>query len=247
MQPSEPNDETDARIAAERIVSDIRTGVLAPGFKLRVAELRTRYGIGASPLREALSLVTSLGYATTESHRGYRVAEVSVADLADITSAREVIETGMLRASMLAHSDEWTVGIVSARERLRLLAGKAGPGSLGRSELMRAAHKQLHIALVAGCSSRRLAEMQSLLFDQAGRYREIMVGQIHSPQDFFDVHDLLVQTILSGDIDKACEELRQHLRRTMQDVYCGTSPDGASPDQDAISSHGRAEQPATSS
>jgi len=219
MHASDLADETDARVAADRIVSDIRAGALPPGHKLRVAELRSRYGIGASPLREALSLVTSLGYATSESHRGYRVAAVSANDLSDITRAREVIETGMLKESMLAHNDEWAVGIVSARERLRLLASKSVSGRLDESELMKAAHKQLHIALVAGCASRRLSEMQSLLFDQAGRYRDIMIGRILSPQEFFEVHDSLVQTILSGDVEKACEELRQHLRRTLHDVY----------------------------
>ena len=219
MHASDLADETDARVAADRIVSDIRTGALPPGHKLRVAELRSRYGIGASPLREALSLVTSLGYATSESHRGYRVAAVSAEDLSDITRAREVIETGMLKASMLAHNDEWAVGIVSARERLRLLASKSVPGRLDESDSMKAAHKQLHVALVAGCASKRLAEMQSLLFDQAGRYRDIMIGKILSPQEFFEAHDSLVRTILSGDVEKACEELRQHLRRTLHDVY----------------------------
>jgi GntR family carbon starvation induced transcriptional regulator len=219
VQATELADETDGRVAADRIVADIRTGVLAPGQKLRVTELRDRYGIGASPLREALSLVTSLGYATAESHRGYRVAEVSAADLADITRAREIIETGMLRESMLAHNDEWAIGIVTARERLRRLAVKSPPGRMDASEFIRSAHKQLHIALVAGCASKRLAGMQSLLFDQAGRYRDIMIGKVPSPQHFFETHEALVQTVLSGDVEKACEELREHLRRTLNAVY----------------------------
>jgi GntR family transcriptional regulator, carbon starvation induced regulator len=212
-------EETQARIAADRIINDIRSGALAPGHKLRVIELRNRYGIGASPLREALSLVTSLGYATSENHRGYRVAEVSAADLTDITHAREVIELGMLRESMLAHNDDWAVGIITAQERLRRAVMKATSGRMESSEAISAAHKQLHIALVAGGTSKRLANMQSLLFDQASRYRDIMVSKIPSPEDFFETHEALVKTILSGDIEAASEELRQHLRRTLHDVY----------------------------
>jgi GntR family carbon starvation induced transcriptional regulator len=212
-------EETQARVAADRIINDIRSGALAPGQKLRVIELRNRYGIGASPLREALSLVTSLGYATSENHRGYRVAEVSAADLADITRAREVIELGMLQESMLAHNDEWAVGIVTAQERLRRAVMKASSGRMESSELIGAAHKQLHIALVAGSTSKRLAGMQSLLFDQASRYRDIMVSKIPHPEDFFETHEALVQTILSGEVERASEELRQHLRRTLHEVY----------------------------
>jgi GntR family carbon starvation induced transcriptional regulator len=187
--------------------------------------------------KNALSLVTSLGYATAESHRGYRVAEISADDLADITRAREIIETGMLRESMLAHNDEWAIGIVTARERLRRLAAKSTPGRMDGSDFIKSAHKQLHVALVAGCASKRLAGMQSLLFDQACRYRDIMIGKVPSAEHFFETHEALVETILSGDVEKACEELREHLRRTLNDVYMeadiSVDPTGHAPDLDS--------------
>jgi GntR family carbon starvation induced transcriptional regulator len=178
-------EETQVSVAADRIMSDIRTGALVAGSKLRIAELRARYGIGASPLREALSMVASLGYATSESHRGYRVAEMSPMDLADITRAREVIEVGMLRESMTTN----------------------------------AAHKQLHMALVAGCGSTRLAKMQDLLFDQAARYRDIMLNEIRSPAHFVEIHETLAGVVLSGDIERARTALRDHLNRTLVEVY----------------------------
>lgn len=199
-------------------MADIRLGVLAPGQRLTVSDLRARYRIGASPLREALSLVTTLGYATSESHRGCRVAEVSREDLSDITRAREIIEIGMLRESMNAHNDEWAIGIISAAERLKRLAARS-PDRIEAADPIKAAHKQLHIALVAGCDSRRLVRMQDLLFDQAGRYRDLMIGEVSSTKHFVETHETLVQVILAGDIEKACEALRDHLRRTLRDVY----------------------------
>jgi GntR family carbon starvation induced transcriptional regulator len=216
-------EETQAGIAAERIMADIRTGLLRPGHKLKMAELRARYGMGASPLREALSMVTSLGYVTSESHRGYRVAAVSENDRAAITRAREVIEAGMLRESMLAHNDEWAIGVLSATERLRRLTAKCALGTLEGIDPIQAAHKQLHMALVSGCTSKRLATMQALLFDQAARYRDIMIGEVRSAQHFFDTHEELVQVVLSGDVERACESLRDHLRRTLREVYSGAN------------------------
>jgi GntR family transcriptional regulator, carbon starvation induced regulator len=68
--------------------------------------------------------------------------------------------------------------------------------------------------------------MQSLLFDQASRYREIMVGKIPRREDFFETHEALVRTILSGEVEHACEALRQHLRLTLHDVY-GDEQDNA--------------------
>jgi GntR family transcriptional regulator, carbon starvation induced regulator len=219
LEPIEIAQETQAEVAAECIIRDIRNGVLVPDHKLRVTELRERYGIGASPLREALSIVTSLGYATSESHRGYRVAALSPADLADITNAREIIETGMLRDSMLAHSDEWAIGIITANERLKRLVARCPANQMVPAEPIKEAHKRLHIALTAGCNSERLAKMQDLLFDQAGRYRDLMLAEVRSPQHFVDTHDALVQTVLGGDVNIACESLRDHLRRTLREVY----------------------------
>jgi GntR family carbon starvation induced transcriptional regulator len=211
-------EETQVSVAADRIMSDIRTGALVAGSKLRIAELRARYGIGASPLREALSMVASLGYATSESHRGYRVAEMSPMDLADITRAREVIEVGMLRESMTTHDDEWAVGIISATERLKRLVAKSQKDGM-HGETTNAAHKQLHMALVAGCGSTRLAKMQDLLFDQAARYRDIMLNEIRSPAHFVEIHETLAGVVLSGDIERASTALRDHLNRTLVEVY----------------------------
>ena len=45
----------------DRARSDILTGVLEPGQKLKIDELRQAYGSGSSPIREALSLLTSDG------------------------------------------------------------------------------------------------------------------------------------------------------------------------------------------
>ena len=59
---------TRASAVYERLRADIAHGVLEPGSKLRVGAMSERYGVGASPLREALSrlsaegLVFPLGY-----------------------------------------------------------------------------------------------------------------------------------------------------------------------------------------
>jgi len=214
------SDETLARVAAERIIGDILSGTLEPGRKLRVIELKQQYGIGASPLREALLLVTALGYATGESHRGYRVAAVSRQDLADITMAREVIELGMLGACMAAPNDEWAIGIVTAMERFRRAVQAAG-NAFHASEVVAATHKALHAACVAHCGSPRLVAMQALLFDQARRYRDLMLQGLQSAEDFISVHEQLVNVILSGDAVGAAEALRRHLQLTLRDVYPG--------------------------
>src|ERR1700694_1563026 len=69
-----------------KIREDIVFGHLAPGEKLRIEDLRGRYGLGATPLREALSRLSAIGLVEASAQRGFRVARVSVEDLDDVTA-----------------------------------------------------------------------------------------------------------------------------------------------------------------
>jgi GntR family carbon starvation induced transcriptional regulator len=135
----------------------------------------------------------------------------------------------MLRESMLAHNDDWAIGIISEMERLRRVAAKSSSDRVGGSDALKLAHKQLHVALTAGSTSQRLGKMQDFLFDQAGRYRDIMIAEMRSPKHFVETHEALVQTILSGNVDKACEALREHLQRTLREVYSPVGSDTVEP------------------
>lgn len=219
------SDETQAEIAVDRLTSDILSGSLSPGRKLRVAELKALYGLGASPLREALSRVVSLGYVTSETRRGYRVAEMSQQDLADITRVRQLIETQMLRESMAARQDEWELGVIGALERMRLVLRKKNLDAGFGDDLVGAAHKKLHTAIVSGCTSPRLIAMQDLLFDQASRYREMMISEVSSPMAFLQKHENLIDKVLGDDVEGAIVALLGHLNLTLSDVYGGIAGD----------------------
>src|SRR5262245_1055433 len=73
------NGQTLTEQVLDRLRDDIVSGRLAASEKLRVQDLSERYGVGASPLREALSRLTADGLVENESNRGFRVAPMSVA------------------------------------------------------------------------------------------------------------------------------------------------------------------------
>jgi len=58
----------------QRLREDIVSGRLAPREKLRLAELKTRYAMGSSPLREALSRLVGEGLVTFEGNRDFGYA-----------------------------------------------------------------------------------------------------------------------------------------------------------------------------
>jgi DNA-binding GntR family transcriptional regulator len=211
--------ETLIEVAVERLTADIISGALPPDKKLQIADLKERYGIGASPLREGLAQLSTLGFVVFDSRRGFRVTPISKEDLDDITALRKVIETTALRQSIEFGDDEWEVGIVTAFARLeRVVARISNPDNTEETDLEQA-HKQLHIALVSACRSHRLQSLQSVLYDQARRYRHLMLEQIHDLQTFLTIHDELVKVILSRQSDKACAMLAGHIDLTPINVY----------------------------
>jgi DNA-binding GntR family transcriptional regulator len=84
----------------QRLREDIVSGRLAPREKLRLAELKTRYEMGSSPLREALSRLVGEGLVTFEGNKGFRVRGLSREDLADIAYMRTAVETFAIRTAI---------------------------------------------------------------------------------------------------------------------------------------------------
>jgi GntR family transcriptional regulator, carbon starvation induced regulator len=64
---------TVAESIYQRLRQDILWGRFAPGSPLRSDELRSRYDVGISPLREALTRLTSERLVTSIGQRGFRI------------------------------------------------------------------------------------------------------------------------------------------------------------------------------
>ena len=90
----------------DKMRNDILSGELPPGEKLRVEYLRTRYGVGASPIREALNRLSVDGVVMRVDQKGFRVAEVSVAELDELIKTRCWRKKQRLQ-SIAAGDDAW--------------------------------------------------------------------------------------------------------------------------------------------
>ena len=78
--------------ALARLRDDIVACRLMPNKWLRVEMLRERYGIGTSPIREALMRLEAEGLVELEQNKGFKVSNVSSEGLADLMRTRIEIE-----------------------------------------------------------------------------------------------------------------------------------------------------------
>ena len=84
----------------------IVTGELGPSEKLKIDELRRRLHTGASPIREALSLLTSDHLVERLDHRGFRAAAISRENFWEILVLRCTLEDMALRQSLIVYRAE---------------------------------------------------------------------------------------------------------------------------------------------
>lgn len=213
---SEP---TLAELAAQRLQREILSGGFLPGDRLGVTELAQAFGMGATPIREGLSRLVSQGLIVAIGRRGFRVSEIDREDLVDITRLRFVVEREGLRLSFERGDDAWEGDILATLHRLRSFVRRHGIEKHEGSPEFDELHKAFHEALIAGCGSKRIRQTASQLYDQAYRYRRLMMKKLSDPGHFIAVHEELADVALKRDFDHASHLLQDHLETTLRYVY----------------------------
>ena len=207
--------------AATLVEQDILAGLLAPGSRLGIVDLVQRYEIGATPLREGLSRLMSRGLIVGTGQRGFRVADISRDDLLDITLMRSAVEIEAIRLAIENGDDAWEAGILSALHQMRRYIERTGDPFREGAEDFDQLHKGFHTALLAACGSKRLLAAHSDLYDQAYRYRRVMMRSFDNGKKFVRSHQLLAERIIRRDIKGSQAMLAAHLRSTLDIVYPG--------------------------
>ncbi len=211
--------ETLSERAAQRLEADILAGALPPGGRLGIVETAARYGVGATPLREALSRLAARGLVDASGNRGFRVKPVSRDDLADIVRVRTVLEREALRLGIAAGDDAWEGVIVAALHRLKRYVRENPRGFREGEPAFDALHKGFHMALIAACGSPRMLAGCSSLYDEAYRYRRLMMASLFDREAFLEAHDSLAEATLERRPAQATALLEAHIASTLRHVY----------------------------
>lgn len=210
---SEPR-QTLATTVYEAIRLDIIEGRCRPGEKLLSEALRDRYGAGISPIREALSRLHSEGWVLREEQRGFRVAEISRAELLELIRTRVLVE-GLAVQEAIARQE------VEAEEALVLAFHRMGkvqrylPGDHPERNLeWETRHRAFHMALIAGCRSKWLVQFCAQLFDMAERYR-LVAATVYPERKEREEHREIMEAYLHGDAAGVRDLLARHYQTTV--------------------------------
>jgi GntR family carbon starvation induced transcriptional regulator len=212
---------TYAQAVQHRLAADILAGDLEPGRKLRLHALCESYGVGMSPLREALAGLAGQGLVFQDGQRGFRVAAASLEDLADVTFNRLAMETMALRLAMSRGGAEWEAQILASQHRL-----SRHPRTSDKliDETWEDLHRAFHLSLIAACGSPRLIGFCRTLHDLFDRYRRLGVQSAGRHPKVSASHADLVAAVINRETDSALDLLDRHVAESAREISAMLSP-----------------------
>jgi DNA-binding GntR family transcriptional regulator len=201
---------TLAEKAFDTLHAAIITGQLRPGTRLPIEELADLLQMSPMPIREAVRRLDAAGLVENIPHRGARVTELSLADLAEVIEARLALEILAIRRSAERFTDEHEA---HARECLTVLNELPDDNSA----LTSTAHAAFHFSLYAAADSAWLVRLIRPVWETSERYcLEIptcrqLVSRRHE-------HEAILGACVAHDVDRAAIALHDHLATTANSI-----------------------------
>ncbi|GAA1714737.1 GntR family transcriptional regulator [Fodinicola feengrottensis] len=198
------------RSLREEITETLRgaviSGELAPGVVYSAPSLAEQFGVSATPVREAMLDLAKEGLVEIARNKGFRVTELSAAELDDLTELRALIEIPVIRRIAQAGVDPAVI------ERLRPLAAGIEAAASRRDFI---AHVTIdldfHLTLLAQAGNPRLVEIVRSLRTSSRLYGLKALTEGSALFDSSHEHAELLDLIQARDADGAERLMRQHL------------------------------------
>lgn len=223
--PHTAYDDTRSKASAvlRRLRADIVAGVLPPGQKLHLRTLVERYGVGTSPIREALCQLIGEHLVVLRSQRGFSVASVCVADLADVIVARRHAEIFALGLSIERGDEHWRERVRRATDAFSTVAAKVGdPRPI--DEHWERIHREYHFALIEACNSPILLGLCKSIYHRFDRYRRIAVPVQSFMAGTARDHRAISEAAICGDRQRAQQLLTEHIADIAEVVAANFPP-----------------------
>jgi DNA-binding GntR family transcriptional regulator len=194
--------------------ADIIQGVLKPGLKLKIEDLTQRYNVGSSPVREALSLLTSYALVARNDQRGFRVVEASTEEFDELLRTRQWVEQRAVEESIAHGGTQWEEDIILATYRLSRVSRSSSDEMFVANDDWEKLHKNFHMALISACGSSILLKFCDQLYDRNTRYRHLSAPSAYPKRMINTEHADLSDAVLARDNEKAVGLLINHYNTT---------------------------------
>lgn len=215
-----PTSESDR--AYQLMRAAVIAGTFPPGERLRPAAIQERFGVGLTPIREALMRLGVEGLVVGEPQRGFRVRDASLAEFNDLMETRRELERICLTRSITRGNETWESAIVAAMHLLSRTPLPSTRSDARTADLWEQRHRNFHLALVSACDSSWRLHFWNVLADHSERYRKLRLlrrgERVAQVRDLDAEHQRIMEAVLARNEALACRLMDQHLLATQQAI-----------------------------
>ncbi|WEZ85956.1 GntR family transcriptional regulator (plasmid) [Rhizobium sp. 32-5/1] len=200
----------------EAIKAMIVTGQLTPGRRLTELELVEQLQVSRTPVREALNRLERDGLVIERPRTGFAVVHFDEAMLRNVFDIRVVLDEHATRLAMARITDDEVDvlrGLVAECERL----AAHDPTPRGRLQEMQTG-LEIHRSIARYSGNPMLADMLNGLLEKCQVYVWMELTQLNDWQQARDEHHAIVEAIAARDVQKACDEARQHINQSRDGI-----------------------------
>lgn len=204
--------------------NSILHGELAPGQRLKAANLAKEHDTSLTVLREALNRLTGEQLVDFEPQVGFSVRKLSIEDLIDLVDQRILFEGIALRRCMQSGDITWQAEVLAAHHRLTRTSMYSDEPVSGQSSARISAqwsvrHTEFHNTVLEDCGSPRLFRTIQQLAREADLYHHALMPHMAMRNNTMDdEHGALVRAILDEDTEQAVQLLSEHQIRTRDEM-----------------------------
>ncbi|MER7952534.1 GntR family transcriptional regulator [Streptomyces sp. NPDC096079] len=196
--------QTAQQFVLEELRRAITSGELRPGRPIRQEALAARFEVSRVPLREALKALEAEGLVVHHVHRGYFVAELSLADLEEIYRIRELLETEAVRAAVRRLPED----TVDTLERIQREVERAAEAA--DVAAMAVANRLFHFTLIEASGMPRLVRLVTTLWDSTDAYRSLYYTDSPHREQAVREHRAVISALRELDAEAAVRLLDEH-------------------------------------
>lgn len=172
---------------------EIMSCQIAPGEALYEGELAARLGVSKTPVREALSMLIQEGFVELRSRQGYRVTDLTLADIQEMFHLRLLLEPAAAELAAERASAEQL-------KELQMLADESyvhGREDTYSNFIVK--NRLFHMKIAEASGSRRLAKIHKSLLEEMARLFYIGLELRDSADEQVAEHKELLDALLKGN------------------------------------------------
>ena len=180
---------------------------LAPGSPVNEVALAAELGVGLAPVRSALRRLAWENLVVILPRRGTLVAELDVADLAEIFELRLELEGLSARLAGERATDEQRAALRALIERTR------APLASGDQVALIELDRELHAAIADVAGNTLLAAQLDWFYGHVLRLWSASLDRMSALRAAVGEHEAIVDAIARGDGAEAHDRMQAHIRR----------------------------------